>query len=223
MTWRASGAEAAANSSSCRGKKCFDLWLINYTESLNSPTRVIFISGFMFIAEKNNRQEKRTSFQRGRSGAMKMKVLERRDNITLRLFKSKWNEIHLDSQTSQVITGGDFFFFYFSLPGDWFLTRCRKAWKSLSHNHFGLRQKGSRWRKRRWARLTPPTPNRQFIIMLWFISLVSPGRGCQRESVTMKTDTCCCHPENSCCRDGEEEEFSADGASRLLSSSSSHH
>lgn len=50
------------------------------------------------------------------SAAMKTKVRERRDSVTLRLFKSKLNEIHLDSQTSQVITGGESFFFFF-FPG----------------------------------------------------------------------------------------------------------
>lgn len=46
------------------------------------------------------------------SAAMKTKVRERRDNVTLRLFESKLNEIHLDSQASQVITGGDSFFLF---------------------------------------------------------------------------------------------------------------
>lgn len=117
------------------------------------------------------------------SAAMKTKVRERWDNVTLRLFKSKLNEIHLDSQTSQVITGGDSFFFFF--PGDWFLTRRRKAWKSLSQNHFQLRLIGGRWRKWRWG--WPRAIHHHALIyfspFLWtdFLLFTSRKRNCSDE------------------------------------------
>lgn len=161
---------------------------------------LLFMLAFVFITKKKARKKTKNG------GAMKMKVRERWDNITLRLFKSKLNEIHLDSQASQVITGGDFFSF-FSFPWDWFLTRCRKAWKSLSHNHFGLRQEGSRWRKRRWAR--PAAIHHHVVIyfsrLFWMTSFVDVRK---RKFETMNWHVLLPNPENSCCRAAEEEEFS---------------
>lgn len=89
---------------------------------------------------------------------------ERRDNITLGLFRSKLNEIHLDSKASQVITGGDLFFFFPEI-GFWLC--------AVKHENLWVRILFSCVKKAADGEGGGgEVCKRHFIMMFWFISLV---------------------------------------------------